>query len=111
MDAQGLPKPFHDGLVRLSYTQPSDSQSAPTIRKRVSDAITFLDTELNTVGRALTDVKTDISSHVKTARDALVEKGLPPGSRDREAKKAAFEEAQRALKSYQGLFRVGHCEC
>lgn len=36
-------------------------------------------------------------------RDALQEKGLPPGSKDREAKKTAFEQAEKELDSYREL--------
>ncbi|MDD5007382.1 MAG: AAA family ATPase [Syntrophorhabdaceae bacterium] len=103
VDGQGLPKPFHEKLAALSSAKPSDSQGAPTLCKRVSDAIASLSTKLNSVGEALTDAKTDIVDHVKTARDALAGRGLPTGSKDREAKKAAFEEAQQALESYRGL--------
>ncbi|MBU4274074.1 MAG: ATP-binding protein [Planctomycetes bacterium] len=39
----------------------------------------------------------------KSSLEDLARKGLPPGAKDREAKKKAFEEAEEALKQYNEL--------
>jgi len=55
------------------------------------------------VAQALGQTKDDIATQSKAARDALAARGLPPGGKDREAKKKAFDEAVEALKQYRRL--------
>jgi len=102
-DNQHQPKPYQEKLAELSSSQPLATEEIQTPHKRVADAIQSLDTELDTVAETLAAAEKNIATRAKTARDALEEKGLPTGSKDREAKKTAFEEAESALGTYREL--------
>lgn len=100
---QNHPKPYQEKLAELSRNLSVESEEPTPPRRRVTDAIDSLDKELTSVAEEVLDVQKDIATSAKGARDALVEKGLPTGSMDREAKKTAFEEAEKALNTYREL--------
>jgi len=101
-DAEGRPQQHHDELLSLAVREGADpATSVP--RKRVSDVINKLDTELASVGDGLDGAKESIAGRAKGARDALRAQGLPTGSQDRQAKKTAFDDAQKALSTYREL--------
>lgn len=98
---EGEIKPYHKKIAELSASQAPAGQQ--TIREEISNAVNSLDTKLVKVTEAFTQARENISEQAKAARDALVERGLPAGSKDRETKKQAFDEANKALKQYRRL--------
>lgn len=103
-DEQDQIKPYHEKLAELSASQAPEGQGDQlTTRQTISNTVNALDTEFGNVSEALSQTKDAISSQAKVARDALAARGLPPGSKEREAKKKAFDEAVEALKQYRQL--------
>ena len=101
-DDQGQIKPYHEKLSELSASEAFEGQGDHlTTRQTISNVVNALDTELGNVSEILSQTKDAISSQAKVARDALSARGLPPGSKEREAKKNAFDEAVEALKQYR----------
>ncbi len=105
-DSDGKIKPYHQELADLSSNKTSEGeQSEATLPQRVDAAIGTLDSELENVAMSLQTAKDKLAGEVKTARDGLAARGLPTGGKDREAKKKAFETAERALREYQQLIK------
>lgn len=100
---KGQPKPYLEKLVQISAGKNQIGDDSQTLRERVANAVQTLDKELNSVEKGITEAKNEIDLNAKAIRDALQKKGLPTGSKDREAKKAAFEEAESALATYRDL--------
>ncbi len=100
-DDQNQIKPYHERIAELAANEAPEGQM--TTRQKISNAVNALDTEFGNVSDSLNQTKDAISSQAKVARDALSTRGLPPGSKEREAKKKAFDEAIEALKQYRLL--------
>lgn len=71
--------------------------------KRVLAAVSALKEVLQAGTGALNTAAAEIAEKHRLAREVLQEAGLPPGSKERESKKIAFDEAQEALNAYQRL--------
>ena len=99
----GQPKPYLEKLVQVSARISQNNSEFQTEREHVSNAVHSLDKELDSVDEKITEAKNEIDIKAKALRDALQEKGFPTGSKDREAKKDAFEESEAALTTYRNL--------
>jgi len=103
-DTEGKIKPYYQELASISSDNPSvGDEGKATHSHKVSDALSILDGELESVAQSLQNAKDEIAIHGKTARGALTVKGLPTGGKDREAKKKAFDDAEEALREYRNL--------
>jgi hypothetical protein len=100
-DKEGNPRPFCDTIARLFLKEKSEESP----RDQVATAFKDLAAALKIVQDLLKEALTDTTTHHKTAREALVKKGLPPGAKDRDAKKKDFEEAEEALAEYRELLQ------
>ena len=100
-DEAGKTKPYCKGMAKL-FEKSEDGQSP---RDRLEHAIKNLEVEFKMVGDLLCSAVTDVAMEHKMAREALVKEGLPPGAKDREAKKEDFEKADEDLREYQGLLQ------
>jgi len=103
LDKAGKPKPFHDPLaVVLSHGQ-REAKKGPAPLDKALAAISATRESLDGLTELLSKaVKATGTAHRK-AGDALVKQGLPIGAEDRQAKKAAHEEAELALEEYRTL--------
>ena len=103
-DEKGELKPYHELLAEIASSDALEGGEAQKAsRQKITEAISELDSEIESVTQELSQSKEGIGSRGKAARDALVAKGLPPGGKDREAKKKAFDEAEEALKQYRNF--------
>jgi hypothetical protein len=100
-DNTGNAKPYCESMAKL-FEKGKDGQSP---RSRLEHAFDHLQSELRAVERLLADAVRDTTSHHTKAREALVKRGLPPGAKDREAKKKDFEDAERDLTAYRDLMK------
>lgn len=98
---RGKTKPYCESMAKL-FEKGEDGQSP---RKRLEHAFDRLQSELSAVEQLLDDAVKNTASHHKKARENLVKQGLPPGAKDREAKKEEFEEAEKDLAEYRELIR------
>ncbi len=104
-DGDGDPKPFHENLARLCRPESMQSGEDAVPRTRVSNSISALGVALSGVTNDLSNVVEEVTNHAMDARNALQARGLPAGSADREAKKAALQESENALAQYRELIR------
>jgi Skp family chaperone for outer membrane proteins len=72
-------------------------------RKKIADAIGAVSTEFKDFDQEVQAIRDEIAALHKGFRDELTKQGLPPGGKDREAKKKAFDEAVVALEEYRKL--------
>lgn len=77
--------------------------SDPTPFLKTIWAAASLEQELLTISDNILDATEQIQDLHKRSLEDLARHGLPPGARDREAKKKAFEEAEEALRRYNVL--------
>ena len=92
-------KPYCVGIAKL-FEKGKDGQSP---RDRLNIAHKHLGEEVSNVGKLLSSAVRDTEAEHKNAREVLVQKGLPPGAKDREAKKQDFEKADADLARYLEL--------
>ncbi|MCG2776116.1 MAG: AAA family ATPase, partial [Desulfobacterales bacterium] len=78
-------------------------QSQPTPFLKTVWAVNSLERELVEISDNILGATEQIQDLHKSSLEDLARKGLPPGAKDREAKKKAFEEAEEALKQYNEL--------
>ncbi len=100
-DDAGKTKPCCESMAKLF--KKSDDGHSP--RKRLERAFNHLQSELRAVEHLLEDAVKNITSKRRKDREALVKKGLPPGAKDREAKKQDFEEAKTDLTEYREIMK------
>lgn len=98
-DQAGKIRPYCDGMAKL-FEIDKDGQ---TPRDRLNLAHKHLRDEVNNVGRLINSAVADTVAEHRNAREVLVQKGLPPGAKDREAKKRDFEKADTDLAEYREL--------
>jgi ABC-type lipoprotein export system ATPase subunit len=80
-----------------------DEKANPNRRKKIADAIGAVSAEFKDFDRDVQAIRDEIAALHKKFRDELTKQGLPPGGKDREAKKKAFDEAVVALDEYRKL--------
>ena len=100
-DKTGKTKPYCESIAKI-FEKEKDGQSP---RDRLEDAFDNLQSELSAVEHLLEGTVKDTASHYKKTREVLVKRGLPPGAKDREAKKEEFEEAEKDLAEYPELIQ------
>ena len=98
-------KPHCESLAKAIVGASGTGGKATTARFRVVAALDLLDTECHGVATALQASIEGVQELHRSARDALASRGHPTGSAERQAKKTAFEAAERELKSYQDLWQ------
>ena len=85
-------------LANALFQGPKQSQPTPFLK--TVWAINSLERELVEISGNILGASKHIQGLHKSSREDLARQGLPPGAKDREAKKKAFEEAEEALKQY-----------
>ena len=90
-------KPLANALFR------GTEQSQPTPFLKTVWAVNSLERELFEISDNILATSEQIQDLHKSSREDLARQGLPPGAKDRETKKKAFEEAEEALKQYNEL--------
>jgi ABC-type lipoprotein export system ATPase subunit len=78
----------------------SDSVT-PDIKKEIIDALSKIEGQLNIAQGILSGSHQTLQAKYQDEKDTLVGKGLPVGSKDREAKKSALDDAKSALTKYR----------
>lgn len=101
-DKDGRTKPFCEAMAKI-FEKGKDGRSA---RDRLDHAFTELGGRLAKIGEMLDHAAEDTASHHRKARETLVQQGLPPGAKDRAAKKSEFEKAEEDLDEYRNLVRA-----
>ena len=102
--ASGEPKPYFGPILsgmQLHKTEQGNLESG--LINDVLAAIMSLGNALQRVEGGLASAVNETQEAYKSASEALALAGLPPGSGERMVKKAAFEEAERALLRYREL--------
>lgn len=85
-----------------------DGEAAGEVRRRLFRSMRVVRRSMEWSQGELGRLAADCVENVTRARNALEEKGLPQGSMEREAKKAAFDEAEAALREYRELLAKWH---
>jgi len=95
-------KPHCNPIVRLieGDQEKSDVQAG---RGTILNSLAAAGKDITTFGKGLSKVRAGIAKVHKAAREELTKTGLPPGGKDRESKKKAFEEALDSLDKYDEL--------
>ena len=101
-DEAGKTKPYCDEMAKL-FKKGEDGQSP---KDRLEYALEQLKQELDAVEKLLLSAVKDAATQHKKARETLVKQGLPPGAKDREAKKQDLEKAEKDLSEYRELIQV-----
>lgn len=73
----------------------------PDIKKEILDALSKIEGQLNIAQGILSGSHQSLQAKYQDEKDTLVGKGLPVGSKDREAKKSALDDAKSALTEYR----------
>lgn len=94
-------KPYCEPLARAIEGVSSTGVSTTTARDRVVAALDLLDTECQGMTTALQTSIEGVQEIHRSARDTLASRGHPTGSAERQAKKTAFEAAEKDLVNYQ----------
>ncbi len=103
-DKDKNPIMYQENLSILS--QPLTSESQEIVPKQlVKNSIIALSQNLNEIKESLNICSSQISKQDVEAKNKLVPHGLPTGSKDREAKKAAFDASEKALDDYRYLIQ------
>ncbi len=96
-DESGNLLPYFNELAGLLK---SDSVK-PDIKKEILDALSKIEGQLNITQNHLSGSHQSLQTQYQNEKDTLVGKGLPVGSKDREAKKSALDDAKSALTQYR----------
>jgi len=99
------PKRYMQKIAQISAITVNIGDDEEAYLERIIKAIRLLQKEVDGVGDAIKSALDEIVSISKDLRNNLQERGLPTGSKDREAKKIAFDEAEKALITYRDLIR------
>lgn len=98
VDEKDFLKSF-ESISRL-YSELS-ANSGDNFKTNIFAALTSIEKFLSEFVSTLSIYEEEIKSVHQKARELLVAQGLPPGGKDREAKKSAFDEAVDALRQYR----------
>jgi hypothetical protein len=102
----GLLNPHLSSLADLLALGPDGTP--PVIQQRFSSHFVGLMADSENLGQGLAAINNEIGIKLFDAKGALSAKGLPAGSKDREAKRSAFSEAEEALKQYRAAMQDWH---
>ena len=102
VDKVGKTKP-HCGSVAKLFIKGGDGLSP---RDRLQGALDHAEEEVSAVGKLIKAALEETGAEHKRARETLVKKGLPPGAKDREAKKLDFRAAEEDLDQYRELLKA-----
>jgi ABC-type lipoprotein export system ATPase subunit len=94
-------KPYCEEIAKL-FEKDKEGKS---VRDRLECEFEHLREALDSIKGMIVFAVTQTKSAHKDAREELTKKGLPPGAKDREAKKLEFEEAERGLAKYRELIK------
>lgn len=97
--------PHHERLVEIIGTRTDDPEAKEQRVNRITQSANTFHSELKSLNDELIKFRTDIKNDIKDSRNEMQTKGLPTGSKDREAKKTAFDESKEALTLYCDLIR------
>jgi len=100
-DQEGDTKPYCEGMAEF-FEKDKDGKSA---RDRLEYGFKHLSEQLDSLKNMIMLAVTQTASEHKNAREALTKEGLPPGAKDREAKKVEFEAAERDFAAYRELLQ------
>lgn len=95
--------PYHSSLHGVLMKGRKGDEDPPL--KRTVAAIDNLKNEVERIALDIEDIKDPLAQSHKECKQELAQKGLPPGSKDRDAKKRAFEEAEERLEEYKGKLK------
>ncbi|MFA6134329.1 MAG: AAA family ATPase [Phycisphaerae bacterium] len=101
VDKTGKVKPHCDGMARLFVKD----KNGVSPRDRLQGAIEHAEEEVAAVEALIKTAVTETGAEHKNAREVLVKKGLPPGAKDREAKKQDFKTAEENLDEYREMMQ------
>jgi ABC-type lipoprotein export system ATPase subunit len=106
-DKEGNLLPY---LVHLAKLLEEDEEDI-RFKKEVLEALDAAEKKICSGEDVLKEIRDQLRSKHKSEKDTLSSKGLPTGGKDREAKKAAFEEAKSALEKYQNAVQEYDLAC
>jgi ABC-type lipoprotein export system ATPase subunit len=92
-------KPYCDGMAKLVE---KDNEGL-SVRERLEHAFNEVQVQLDEIKDVISYELSQIKAEHKDARETLTKAGLPPGAKDREAKKINFEESEQDLVKYREL--------
>jgi hypothetical protein len=104
----GDPLPDHEALLEIVGMDTATAEGPGGRLHGIMEAADTLGTRLKSIGIDLSAFHARIDADMREARDALQQRGLPTGGKDREAKKRALEEAQDALTQCRELLSQWH---
>lgn len=96
-DDNGKLVPYFNELAVLLETDTVN----PDLKKEILEALSKIEGYISGTQNILSTSHQALQAKYQSEKDALVSKGLPVGSKDREAKKSALDDAKSALTKYR----------
>lgn len=99
-DDDGNPKPGCEPLAKLF---PKQTDPPSPLRDAITNSLSNVQLALTAFSTETTTALANATGILDGARNELGAQGFPSGGKDRESKKRAFEEAEKALEQYKTL--------